>query len=92
MTRTVTAGAPELPGRPGVGYDSAAALLIAVGDNPERMKNKADFSSLCGVRRVEFSSGKPTRRRLNRGGNRQANAGLYRILLTQLRWDETTQN
>ena len=40
MTRTVTACAPELQGRPGVGYDSAAALLITVGDNPERMKNE----------------------------------------------------
>ena len=33
-----------------------------------------------------------TKRRLNRGGNRQANAALYRIVLTRLRWDETTQN
>ena len=91
MTRTVTAGAPELPGRPGVGYDSAAALLIAVGDNPERMKNEADFSSLCGVRRVEFSSGKPTKRRLNRGGNRQANHALWRIVLTRMGNDERTR-
>lgn len=92
MTRTVTACAPELLARPGVGYDSAAALLIAVGDNPERMKNEASFAALCGVSPVEFSSGKTTKRRLNRGGNRQANAALYRIVLTRIRWDETTQN
>jgi len=92
MTRTVAACAPELLDRPGVGYDSAAALLIAVGDNPQRMRNEASFAALCGVSPVEFSSGKTTKRRLNRGGNRQANAALYRIVLTRLRWDETTQN
>jgi len=92
LTRTVTSCAPELLARSGIGYDSAAALLIAVGDNPERMKNGASFAALCGVSPVEFSSGKTTKRRLNRGGNRQANAALYRIVLTRLRWDETTQN
>lgn len=91
MTEMVTACAPELLKQFGVGYDSAAALLIAVGDNPERMKNQASFAALCGVSPVEFSSGKTTKRRLNRGGNRQANAALYRIVLTRLRWDTTTQ-
>ena len=55
------------------------------------MKNEDTFAALCGVSPVEFSSGKTTKRRLNRGGNRQANAALYRIVLTRLRWDETTQ-
>ena len=75
----------------GVGYDSAAALLIAVGDNSDRMKNQASFAALCGVSPVEFSSGQTQKRRLNRGGNRQANAALYRIVLTRLRWDLATQ-
>jgi transposase len=92
MTRTIVACAPELLDRPGIGYDSAAALLIAVGDNPERMKNEASFAALCGVSPVEFSCGKTTKRHLNRGGNRQANAALYRIVLTRLRWDEATQD
>ena len=91
MTETVAACAPELLKQSGIGYDSAAALLIAIGDNPERMKNQASFAALCGVSPVEFSSGKTTKRRLNRGGNRQANAALYRIALTRLRWDPTTQ-
>lgn len=91
MTATITAAAPELLEPLGVGYDSAAALLIAVGDNPQRMTNQSAFAALCGASPVEFSSGKTTKRRLNRGGNRQANAALYRIVLTRLRWDLATQ-
>lgn len=40
---------------------------------------------------VEHSSGKTQRRRLNRGGHRQANAALYRIVQSRLRWDERTK-
>ncbi|MFE1559075.1 IS110 family transposase [Streptomyces sp. NPDC058734] len=75
----------------GVGPDSAAALLIAVGDNPERLASEASFAALCGVSPVEQSSGKTQRRRLNRGGNRQANAALYRIVVTRLRRDARTR-
>lgn len=77
--------------RVGVGPDSAAVLLIAAGDNPDRITDKASFAALCGVSPVEQSSGKTQRRRLNRGGNRQANAALYRIVMTRIRWDERTQ-
>jgi transposase len=75
----------------GVGPDSAAALLIAAGDNPDRLDDEACFAALCGVSPVEQSSGKTQRRRLNRGGDRQANAALYRIVQSRLRWDERTQ-
>ena len=91
MTKTIAVYAPQLLAVSGVGYDSAAALLIAVGDNSDRMKNQASFAALCGVSPVEFSSGQTQKRRLNRGGNRQANAALYRIVLTRLRWDLATQ-
>ncbi|WP_370270324.1 transposase [Streptomyces sp. V4I8] len=76
----------------GVGPDSASALLIAAGDNPERLASEASFAALCGTSPVEASSGKTQRRRLNRGGDRQANAALYRIILSRLRWDHRTQN
>nr|WP_286259776.1 transposase [Streptomyces graminofaciens] len=39
---------------------------------------------MCGVSPVEKSSGKSRRRRLNRGGDRQANAALHRIVVTRL--------
>jgi transposase len=75
----------------GVGPDSAAALLTAAGDNPHRLATEASFAALCGASPVEHSSGKSQRRRLNRGGNRQANAALYRIVLSRLRWDARTR-
>ncbi|MEU4541708.1 IS110 family transposase [Streptosporangium sp. NPDC023825] len=82
---------PELLEVIGVGPDSAAALLIAAGDNPDRLASEASFAALCGVSPVEQSSGKTQRRRLNRGGNRQANAALYRIVITRLRRDQRTR-
>ena len=88
----VTRRAPEMLDRPGVGPDSGAALLIAAGDNPERLRHEASYAALCGVSPVEASSGNTQRRRLNRGGDRQANAALYRITLSRLRWDPRTQN
>ncbi len=90
-TRTVRACRPDMLDLVGVGPDSAAALLIAAGDNPDRITDEASFAALCGVSPVEQSSGKTQRRRLNRGGNRQANAALYRIVMTRIRWDTRTQ-
>ncbi|PBC70324.1 transposase [Streptomyces sp. TLI_235] len=90
-TKAVRACRPQLLELVGVGPDSAAVLLIAAGDNPERLTDEASFAALCGVSPVEQSSGKTQRRRLNRGGNRQANAALYRIVMTRIRWDERTQ-
>jgi transposase len=88
----VEAGFPGLLDVRGVGPDSAATLLIAAGDNPERLTSEASFAALCGTSPVEASSGKTQRRRLNRGGDRQANAALYRIVLSRLRWDPRTQD
>jgi transposase len=91
MTSVIGAHAPQLLDRVGVGPDNAAALLIAAGDNPDRLTSDASFAALCGVSPLEASSGKTLRRRLNRGGNRQANAALYRIALTRLRHDPRTR-
>lgn len=91
ITKAVRRRHPQLLDIIGVGPDSAAALLIAAGDNPERLASEASFAALCGVSPVEQSSGKTQRRRLNRGGNRQANAALYRIVVTRLRRDTRTR-
>jgi transposase len=85
MRDLITDHVPDLLERQGVGPDSAAALLIAAGDNPERMRGEASYAALCGVSPVEASSGKTSRRRPNRGGDRQANVALYRITLSRLR-------
>jgi transposase len=92
LTTEVTSTAPALLNLFGVGHDSAATLLIAAGDNPERLRSEASFAALCGVSPIDRSSGKTQRRRLNRGGNRQANAALFRIALTRLRADPRTRS
>ena len=73
ITAAIQTCAPKLLQRYGVGPDTAAALLLAAGDNPERLTSEASFAALCGVSPIEASSGKTHRRRLNRGGDRQAN-------------------
>jgi transposase len=83
---------PQLLQRPGIGPDSAAALLITAGDNPERMNGEASFAALCGVSPIEASSGKTRRRRLNRGGDRRANSALHHIALTRIRCDQRTRD
>jgi len=84
--------APELLEHHGVGPDTAGALLVAAGGNPDRLRSEAAFSMLCGASPVEASSGNTKRHRLNRGGDRQANAALYRIVLVRMRWDPRTQH
>jgi len=82
---------PGLLSAAGVGPDVASALLVAAGDNPERMRTESSFAALCGASPVEASSGKITRHRLNRGGNREANNALWRIAMSRLLHDEATQ-
>jgi transposase len=92
LTDTITSHTPTMLTHRGVGPDNAAALLITAGDNPDRLRNEASFAALCGVSPQQASSGKTTRHRLNRGGDRQANAALYRIALSRLRWDTHTRD
>jgi transposase len=69
---------------------TAAEMLLLVGDNPERIHSEAAFAKLCGVCPIPASSGKTIRHRLNRGGNRQANAVLYRVVITRMRGHQPT--
>lgn len=81
---------PSILAEPGAGIDVAAKLLIAAGENPERLNSEASFAALCGVSPVEASSGKHTSHRLNRGGNRHANNALHTVVLYRSRrCDET---
>jgi transposase len=80
----VTARAPGLLALHGVGPDTAALLLIAAGDHPERLRSESSWAHLCGVAPIPASSGKVSRNRLNRGGDRQANHALWRIVITRL--------
>ena len=80
----MTARAHSLLALHGVGPDTAALLLIAAGDHPERLRSEAAWAHLCAVAPIPASSGKVTRRRLNPGGNREANHALWRIVITRM--------
>ena len=70
--------APNMLDAFGIGADIAAQMLITAGDNNDRVRNDAAFAKLCGACPIPAGSGKTNgRHRLNRGGNRQANAALY---------------
>jgi transposase len=87
----VAALAPNLLSRPGIGYETAAALLAAAGDNPERLQSEASFAQLCGVAPIPASSGRTIRHRLNRAGDRQANRALFLIVLVRMHRDDRTR-
>jgi transposase len=87
----VTRACPELLELRGVGPDTAAILLVTAGDNRERLRSEASFAKLCGVAPLEASSGKVRRHRLNRGGDRQANHALWRIVLVRMHCDPRTR-
>ena len=91
LTDLVKAAAPTLLELPGVGTHTAALLLAAAGDNAERITSEAAFAHLCGVAPIHASSGKIVRHRLNRGGNRQANHALWRIVFTRMGSDPRTR-
>ncbi len=91
LERITDETAPQLTATFGIGSDCAAEMLMAAGDNGERIRSEAAFAKLCGVCPIPASSGRTTgRHRLNRGGNRQANAALYRIVVVRLRWHQPT--
>ncbi|MCA1704463.1 MAG: IS110 family transposase [Actinobacteria bacterium] len=92
ITPLVEAINPRLLDVNGVGPDVAGQLLVTAGDNPQRLRSEAAFAMLCGAAPLPASSGKTNRHRLNRGGDRQANAALYRIALCRLRWDPRTRD
>ena len=83
--------APALMACNSIGKESAAQLLLTAGDNSDRIGSEASFAALCGVSPVPASSGKVTRHRLNRGGDRAANSALHIIAIGRLRTDPRTQ-
>lgn len=82
---------PQLLERVGIGPEVASCLLVAAGDNPQRLRSEACFAALCGVSPLDASSGRQRRHRLNRGGNRDANRALWVIAFVRLRMDPRTQ-
>ncbi len=91
LTQLLRDGHEDLLSLYGVGIDTAAALLVAAGDNPDRLRSEPSWARLCGVAPIEASSGKVVRYRLNPGGDRQANAALWHIVITRMSSDPRTR-
>ncbi|HEY1651196.1 MAG TPA: IS110 family transposase [Acidimicrobiales bacterium] len=88
----LVATVPELLGLFGVGPDTAAALVMTAGDNPERLASEAAWAHLCGVSPVPTGSGKKSGKvRVHAGGDRQANSALWRIVMVRIAHDADTQ-
>ena len=85
LTSLTATAAPDLVAAYGVGPDTASDLLVAAGDNPDRLGSEAAFAALCGVSPIPASSGRTNRHRLNRGGDWAANAALHRIVVVRMR-------
>ena len=84
--------APMLQQLTGVGTDVASQLLVTFGDNQERVGNEAQFAALTGAAPVPASSGKTSRHRLSRGGDRQANCALHHIVLVRMNIHQKTKD
>lgn len=83
---------PQLLALKGVGTEVAGQLLVTAGENADRLTSEAAFAMLCGAAPIPASSGKTTRHRLNRGGDRQANSALWRIAITRMGTDQRTKD
>lgn len=87
----VKQAAPTTLGLVGIGTDHAAQLLVTAGDNPERMRSDPSFARLCGTAPIPASSGRTTRHRLHRGGDRQANRALHLAIVVRMRYCDRTK-
>jgi transposase len=92
ITPLVAALNPTLLARNGVGADTAGQLLVTAGNNPDRLHSESALAALTGTCPVPASSGRTQRHRLNRGGDRHANAAIYRVVLCRMRWDPRTRD
>jgi transposase len=91
LEQLVVSTAPQLLDVYGCGVHAASLLLVAAGDNPDRLRSEAAWAHLCGTAPIPASSGKVTRYRLNHGGDRQANHALFRIAIVRMRHDPRTR-
>ena len=92
LENLVAQTAPGLIAMRCIGTPSAAALLIAAGDNPHRLATEGSFAALCGTNPLPASSGKTVRHRLNRSGDRDANNALWRIVMSRMAHDQRTRD
>lgn len=85
LDKLVATAAPTVVSRPQIGTIHGAQLLVTAGQNIDRMRTEATFAKLCGVAPLPASSGKTSRHRINKGGDRQANSALHLIAVGRLK-------
>jgi len=90
LQRIVDDLAPGLTDRRGIGPVCAAQVIVSFS-HPGRCRNDAAFAALGGVSPLQASSGRTTRHRLNRGGDRALNKALHTIAATRMRSCPATQ-
>jgi transposase len=91
LARLAAHAAPNTMALFGLGPDSAGALLVSIGDNPDRLRSESAFARLAGVAPIPASSGQTRRHRLHRGGNRAANSALHVAVIVRLRYCPRTR-
>lgn len=89
LSALVTRLAPALQDKTGVGPVSAAQAIVS-WSHRGRCRSDAAFAALAGASPLQASSGRTTRHRLNRGGDRELNRALHDITLTRWRADPRT--
>ena len=92
LDRLVAAAAPSTVSRLGCGTHDTATLLVAAGENIDRLGSEASFAHLWATAPVPASSGRTSRHRLNFAGNRAANRALYMTAIVRLRYCERTRS
>lgn len=84
LGRIVREVAPATISLLGIGVDHAGQLLVTAGQNPDRLHSEAAFARLCGAAPMPASSGRTSRHRLSRGGDRQANRALHMAVVVRM--------
>jgi transposase len=87
----VMAAAPRTSQLLGLGVQHTATLLVAAGENIERLRSESAFAHCCAVSPIPASSGRTTRNRLNPYGNRDANRALHMAVVVRLRYCPETR-
>jgi transposase len=83
--------APQLLDEPGFGPLTAAKLVGEIA-GAQRFATPAKLARVAGVAPIPASSGNTQRHRLDRGGNRQINAALHRVIVTRTRCHPQTRD
>jgi transposase len=88
LMRTHAAELLQIPGCAAL----TAAKIVAEAAQVGRFPSEGHFARYAGTAPIPASSGARHRQRFNRRGNRQLNAAVHRIAVTQLRMHEPAKN